>query len=90
MSDDRASRASDREIFEAIVSQLDDPELVRLRRTFLLLGIVCFVIGAVAVALLGGLGWPGFIAYSSTFVPGVVVARRICVRRFGPPVARRR
>lgn len=82
MSDDRLSRESTREIFEAIVSAIVDPELVRLRRIFLALGITFFAVGAVAVAVVGGLGWAGLLAFSSTFLPGAVVARKVLDRRF--------
>lgn len=88
MSDDRLSRASDDEIFEAIVSKLVDPELLRLRRMFLVLGASLFLLGVLLVGVVGGLGWPGLLAFSSTFVPGVVLARRMHVRRFARTAAR--
>ena len=82
MHEDRLSCDSNREIFEAIVSQLDDPELVALRRFFLILGVIFFIVGVVAVAVLAGMGWPGVLAFSSTFLPAIVVARRFLERRF--------
>ena len=88
MSDDRLIRANEREIFEAIVSQLVDPELVRVRRVFLLLGTALFVLGSVTVAVVGGLGWPGWGAFCSTFVPGMLLSRSMYVRRFGRPAGR--
>ena len=90
MSDDRLSRASDREIFEAIVSQLVDPDLRRLRRIFLVLGGCLFLVGVLAVGVVARLGWPGLLAFSSTFVPGVVLVRRVHLRRFPAPSRRRR
>lgn len=88
MSDDRLIRANEQEIFEAIVSQLVDPELRRLRRIFLVLGSALFVLGCLAVAVVGGLGLPGMVAFCSTFVPGLLLARSVYVRRF-PWSARR-
>jgi hypothetical protein len=82
MSDDRLIRANEREIFEAIVSQVVDPELVRLRRMFLVMGVSLFVLGTLAVAVVGGLGVAGVGAFCSTFVPGLIVARSVYVRRF--------
>ena len=79
---DRLSQANNREVFEAIVSQLEDPELVWLRRVFLLLGAAVYLAGALAVTIVGGLGLPGLLGFSATFVPGVVVARRAHTRRF--------
>ncbi|MGH9263765.1 MAG: hypothetical protein ACRD1D_03650 [Acidimicrobiales bacterium] len=89
MTDDRLSRESTREIFEAIVSAIVDPELVRLRRIFLALGCIFFAVGAGAVAVVGGLGWAGLVAFSSTFLPGVVVARKVLDRRFARQAASR-
>ena len=79
---DRLSQAANREVFEAIVSQLEDPELVWLRRIFLLLGAAVYVAGALAVTVVGGLGLPGLIGFSATFLPGVALARRAHIRRF--------
>jgi hypothetical protein len=79
---DRLSRASNREVFEAIVSQLDDPELRWLRRIFLLLGLAVYAAGALAVTVVGGLGLPGLFGFSATFVPGVALACRAHTRRF--------
>lgn len=79
---DRLSRASNREVFEAIVSQLDDPELQWLRRIFLLMGFAVYVAGALAITVLGGLGLPGLLGFSATFVPGVALACRGYTRRF--------
>jgi nitrate reductase NapE component len=90
MSDDRMIRANEREIFEAIVSQVVDPELARLHRVFLVLGLGLFVAGLLAVGVVGGLGWPGLLAFSSTFLPGVLLARLVYVRRFLRPPGRRR
>jgi hypothetical protein len=88
MSDDRLIRANEREIFEAIVSQLVDPELVRVRRIFLVLGAALFVLGCLAVAVVAGLGVAGVGAFCSTFVPGLVLVRRVYVRRFPRPARR--
>ena len=82
MHDDRLSCDGNREIFEAIVSQLDDPELVSLRRFFLILGVTFYIAGVVAVAVVAGMGWPGVLAFSSTFLPALAVARRVLERRF--------
>ena len=81
MSDDRLSWEGDRETFEAIVSQLEDPEVARLRRTFWILGAVFFVVGVLAVTVVGGLGWPGFAGFSSTFVLSASIAQRRYRRR---------
>lgn len=81
MNEDRLRGESDREVFEAIVSQLDDPELLRLRRLFSVLGAVCFCVAAVALGVVASMGWPGVLAFSSTFVPGVIVGRRLVGRR---------
>ena len=85
MNDDRVSWASDREIFEAVVSQLEDPEVARLRRAFWALGALFFVLGALAVTVVGGLGWPGFAGFSTTFAISAAVAHRR-FRRRPPPV----
>ena len=82
MNDDRLSRESNREIFEAIVSQIADPETVLVRRMFVVLGPVLLVLGA-AITLLAGMGWTGVLAFSSTYVPGVVLGWRIQRRRVG-------
>jgi hypothetical protein len=79
---DRLSRASNREVFEAIVSQLEDPELVWLRRIFLLLGVAVYVAGVLAVTVVGRLGLAGLVGFSATFIPGVALARRAHTRRF--------
>ena len=81
MTDDHVSAASSREVFEAIVSQLADPEVVRVRRKMLLLG-AAVVLGAIVVTITLGLGWQTLLAFSSTFLPGLVVALRIPGRRF--------
>ena len=80
MTDDQVSAASGREVFEAIVSQLADPEVVRVRRRMLMLGAAA-VLGAVVVTITLGLGWQTLLAFSSTFLPGLVVALRIPGRR---------
>lgn len=90
MSDDRLIRANEQELFEAIVSELVDPELLRARRIFLVMGVILFAMGVLAVAVVAGLGWPGLLAFSSTFVPGVVLGRRLLARRFPRPPARHR
>ncbi len=82
MHDDRLSRLSDREIFEAIVSQLEDPDLVRFRRIFLVLTAVLYAVGTIGIGVAAGLGWSGVLAFSSTFVPGIAVAQRLQRRRF--------
>lgn len=82
MTDDRLSRESDREIFEAIVADLRDPEFVQLRTMFLLLGVAVYLAGVVALTFAGGFGWPGFLGFSATFVPGMAVAWRRVRRRF--------
>ena len=79
---DRLSRAATSEVFEAIVSQLEDPEVVWLRRIYLILGAAVYLAGALAVTVLGGLGLPGLIGFSATFLPGVALARRAHTRRF--------
>lgn len=81
MNDDSLRESSTREIFEAIVAQLEDPEVGRRRRTMLLVGAAVFVV-AVVVTIGGGLGWQILLAFSSTFIPGLIVAVRISGRRF--------
>lgn len=82
MSDDRLIRANEREIFEAIISQLQDPEIVRLRRVYVLLSVCLFVLGSFAVTLVGKLGWYGMGAFCLTFLPGLVLGWAHSVRRF--------
>lgn len=88
MSDDRLIRANEREIFEAIISQLKDPEIVRLRRVYVLLSVFLFVLGSLAVTVVGKLGGHGMWAFCLTFVPGLVVGWSISVRRFRGPSVR--
>lgn len=82
MTDDRLSRQSDRELFEAIVADLRDPELVQLRTMFLLLGVAVYLAAVVALTFAGGFGWPGVLGFSATFVPGMAMAWRRVRRRF--------
>lgn len=82
MNDDRMRHERDRETFEAIVAELDDPELVLLRRMFVLLGVTVYAAGLLTLTTVAGLGWPGAIGFTSTFVPGLVVAWRRRRRRF--------
>lgn len=81
MSEDRLSRESTREVFEAIVSQLEDPEVARMRRLLLVLGAAVFVV-AVAITAVGPLGWHSLLAFLVTFVPGMVMGRRFVGRHF--------
>ena len=81
MTDDQVSAASSREVFEAIVSQVADPELVRVRRKMLLLAAAA-ILGAIVATVTLGLGWQTLLAFSSTFLPGLVAALRIPGRRF--------
>lgn len=74
------SAASSRDVFEAIVSELDDPEAVLIRRKVVSLGAAVYVC-AMVVTVLAGFGWPTLVAFSSTFVPSMVVARTIAGRR---------
>ena len=48
----------------------------------LLLGAAVYLAGALAVTVVGGLGLPGLIGFSATFLPGVARARRAHVRKF--------
>ena len=87
MSDEPLIRANEREIFEAIISQLQDPEVARLRRIYVLLGIGLFVLGSLAVAIVGGLGWHVMGAFCSTFIPGLVLGWMLHIRHLsGLPV----
>ena len=79
MTDDQVSAASSREVFEAIVSQVADPEVVRVRRKMLLLG-AAMVLGAIVVTITLGLGWQILLAFSSTFLPGMFVVLRMPAR----------
>ena len=82
MSDDRLLPANEREIFEAIISQLQDPEVVRLRRVYVLLGVCLFVLGSLAVAVVGKLGWHGMCGFCLTFIPGLAIGWNVYVRHF--------
>lgn len=82
MGDDRLIRANERELFEAIISQLVDPELVRTRRAFLLMSVSLFILGSLGLAVAGGLGLVGLCAFSSTFVPGLALSWTVYARRF--------
>jgi hypothetical protein len=81
MNEDRLRRESTLELFEAIVSQLDDPDLVRSRRLLIALGVVVAVV-VTAITIWGPLGWQSLLAFSLTFLPGMVIGRRILGRRF--------
>ena len=81
MSDDALINANEREIFEAIVSQLVDPELAHLRRVFLLLSVGLFVLGALTVTVVGHLGWAGLCSFCVTFSVGLALVRRLYMRR---------
>jgi hypothetical protein len=81
MYEDRLRRENTRELFEAIVSQLQDPDLVRSRRLLVLLAVVVAVV-AIAVTIWGPLSWESLVAFSLTFLPGLVIARWILGRRF--------
>jgi hypothetical protein len=87
MTDDRLSRENERELFEAIVADLPDPEVVQFRRIFLLLGVTVYVAAVVALTFAGGFGWAGVIGFSATFVPGMVMAWRRLRRRFSVRLA---
>jgi len=76
-------RAGNRDLFEEIVAQLDDPERVVLRRMFVGIGVVAFAVAVVVLWLLLDLGAGVILAFSATFVPGVVLAWRLQSRRFG-------
>ena len=86
---------STQDMFDAIVSHLRDPELVRIRRVVYLLGAV-FLALAVAVTMVAHLGWQTLVAFCSTFVPSLLLVRRISgrpLRRMGErrhPTRRRR
>jgi hypothetical protein len=81
VSDDALISASEREVFEAIVSQLVDPELARLQRVFVVLSVSLFILGALGVTVVGGLGWAGLCSFSATFFLGLFVARWVFRRR---------
>ena len=86
MSDEPLMRANDWEIFEAIISQLQDPEVVRLRRIYVLLSVGLFVLGSVAVAVVCGPGWGAMCGFCATFVPGLVLGWVFYVRHlYGLP-----
>ena len=74
----------ERERFNAIVSELDDPEWLRWRRFLLAAGVVA--VGVVAIAIVAGMGWLGGVAFASTFVPGLVVVTHIQHERFNRPL----
>ena len=83
IDDDRLRAGNDLEVFEAIVSNLRDPELVQFGRVFLLIGITVYVAAIVALSTAGGFGWHGAVGFSATFVPGLLLAWRHQRRRFG-------
>jgi hypothetical protein len=83
MSDDRVQAGSDLEIFEAIVSNLRDPEVTQFGRMFLLLGVTVYIAAIVALTTAGGFGWHGAFGFSATFVPGLFFAWRHQRRRLG-------
>ncbi len=82
MYEERLSRESDLEIFEAITSELRDPEVAQLGRIFLLLGVSIYLAAILALTTVGDFGWPGILGFSATFVPGLVMAWRRHRRRF--------
>lgn len=79
MTDDRIASQSDHDIFDAIVSQMEDPELIRIRVIASGLGAGVLVT-VIAVIILAGLGWQLFLAFCSTFVPGMVLVLRVAGR----------
>jgi hypothetical protein len=87
MYEDRLSRERDLEIFEAITSDLRDPEVAQLRRVFLLLGVTVYLAAILTLTTAGGFGWPGVFGFSATFVPGLVLAWRRQRHRFAVRVA---
>jgi hypothetical protein len=87
MNDDQLSRESDLHTFEAIISEIRDPELTHITRMLLLLGVTVYVAGILALTTAGGLGWPGVFGYSATYVPGLLLALRRQQRRFALPSA---
>lgn len=95
MNDEGIGAAGTREVFEAIVSQLEDPELAQVRRRIAVLAIA-FLVAAAAVTIIFGMGWQTMLAFSSTFVPSVIILWRKFGRRFSqldaasPPDAPRR
>jgi hypothetical protein len=89
MSDDRLQAGNDLEVFEAIVSNLRDPEVAQFGRMFLLLGITVYIAAIVALTTAGGFGWHGAFGFSATFVPGMYFAWRHQRRRLGLPAATR-
>ncbi len=89
MSDDRLRAGNDLEIFEAIVSNLRDPEVAQFGRMFLLLGITVYVAALAALTTAGGFGWHGAVGFSATYVPGLFFAWRHQRRRIGLQTASR-
>lgn len=81
MNEDRLSRESTREVFEAIVSQLEDPDLVRLRRLQVVLGVVAVAL-AVAFTVWGPMSWHSLLGFFFTFFPGMLIGRNILGRQF--------
>lgn len=85
---DRSSGVSDREVFEAIVARVRDPEMLHVRRVFLILGITVYLAAMLALTAAGGFGWPGAVGFTATFVPGLVVAWRRHRRSFAVDLSR--
>lgn len=75
MTDDRLSRQANRDAFDAIVSQVEDPEHRYFRRLFLILGATLFATATAAI-LAGGWGWPAVVAFSCSYLPGMVAGER--------------
>lgn len=88
MNHDGSSGVSDREVFEAIVARLHDPEMLHVRRVFLFLGITVYLAATLALTTAGGFGWPGVVGFTATFVPGVAVAWRRHRRSFAVDLGR--
>ncbi len=89
MSDDPLGSVSTSDMFDAIVSRLRDPEVVRIRRVVYVLGSA-FLVLAVAVTIVAHLGWQTLLAFCSTFVPCLLIVRRISGRPLRPAGLRRR
>ena len=81
MTDDRLSRQANRDAFDAIVSQVEDPERRYFRRLFLILGATLLAAAAVAF-IAAGWGSPVVVAFSASYLPGMVAGERFFERRY--------
>ena len=74
---ERVFDGSERDLFNAIVAELDDPEWLHWRRLLWRIGALALMVGAITIAALARLGWLGAGAFALTFVPGLLLVIHI-------------